>query len=81
MEVTSKHIHRSVQEYQEIQLKYGTYIFRKKEEQGGFRLVRFLVELIHSGSNLRFDMSVVFMASYFFSGRRRPHRQRDALGN
>jgi hypothetical protein len=46
------------------------------------QLVRFLVvELTHSGSNPRFDMGVIFMANYSFSGRRRPHRQRDALGD
>jgi hypothetical protein len=33
------------------------------------QLVRFLVlELIHSGSNSRFDMVVVFMTNYSFSG-------------
>jgi hypothetical protein len=36
------------------------------------QLVRFLVvELIHSGSNLIFDMSVVFLTNYSFSGRQR----------
>jgi hypothetical protein len=46
------------------------------------RLVGFLVvELTHSGLNSIFDMSVVFTANYFFSGRRRPRRQRDALGD
>jgi hypothetical protein len=36
------------------------------------QLVRFLVvELIHSGSNLIFDMGVVFSANYSFSGRQR----------
>jgi hypothetical protein len=44
--------------------------------------VRFLVvELNHLGSNHRFNMSVTFTANYFFSGRRRPHRQQDALGD
>jgi hypothetical protein len=46
------------------------------------QLVRFLlVELTHTCLNLRFDMSVAFTANYSFSGRRRPHRQRDALGD
>jgi hypothetical protein len=37
------------------------------------QLVRFLVvELIHSDSNPRFDMSVAFTANYSFSERRRP---------
>jgi hypothetical protein len=46
------------------------------------QLVRFLVvELTYSGSNLRFDMGVVFMVNYSFSGRRRPRRQRDTLGD
>jgi hypothetical protein len=31
-----------------------------------------VVELTHIGLNLRFDMSIVFMANYSFSGRRRP---------
>jgi hypothetical protein len=40
------------------------------------QLVRFLVvELTHSDLNFRFDMCVVFMANYFFSGRRCPRRQ------
>jgi hypothetical protein len=35
-------------------------------------LIKFLVvKLNHSDSNSRFDMSVVFMANYFFSGKRR----------
>jgi hypothetical protein len=43
---------------------------------------RFLVvELIHLGSNLRFDMRVAFTTNYSFSERRRPRRQRDALGD
>jgi hypothetical protein len=29
-----------------------------------------VVELIHSGLNLKFDMSVVFMSNYSFSDRR-----------
>jgi hypothetical protein len=34
------------------------------------QLVRFLVvKLTYTGSNLRFDMSVVFMINYSFSGR------------
>jgi hypothetical protein len=42
----------------------------------GLTLVIFLVmKLIHLGLNLRFDMGVVFMSNYFFSERRRPHRQ------
>jgi hypothetical protein len=47
---------------------------------GLVQLIRFLVvELIHLNSNLRFDMVVVFMANYSFSGRRYPHRQQCAL--
>jgi hypothetical protein len=43
---------------------------------------RFLVvELTHSCSNLRFNMSIAFMANYSFSGRRRPRRQRNDLGD
>jgi hypothetical protein len=35
-------------------------------------LVRFsVVKLVHSYSNFKFDMSVTFMANYYFSGRRR----------
>jgi hypothetical protein len=46
------------------------------------QLVRFLVvELNHSDLNSRFDMNVAFMTSYSFSGRRRPCRQRIALGD
>jgi hypothetical protein len=46
------------------------------------QLVRFLVvELIYPVLNPKFDMSVVFMTNYSFSGRRRPHQQRDALGH
>jgi hypothetical protein len=46
------------------------------------QLIRFLmVELTYPGSNPKFDMSVVFMTNYFFSGRRRPHRQRGTLDN
>jgi hypothetical protein len=49
---------------------------------GLVQLIRFLVvELINPDSNTRFDMCVVFMANYFFSGRRRLCRQRDALGD
>jgi hypothetical protein len=40
-----------------------------------------VVELTHSGSNPKFDMGVAFTANYSFSGRRRPRRQRDALGD
>jgi hypothetical protein len=46
------------------------------------QLIRFLVvELTHLGLNTRFDIRVIFTANYSFSGRRRPHRQRDALGD
>jgi hypothetical protein len=49
---------------------------------GLVQLVRFLVvELTHSVLNPRFDMSVVFMTNYFFSGRRCPHQQRDTLAD
>jgi hypothetical protein len=40
------------------------------------QVVRFLmVVLTNSGLNTRFDMSVIFLANYSFSGRRRPRRQ------
>jgi hypothetical protein len=46
------------------------------------QLIRFsVVELIHLGSNLRFDRCVTFMTNYSFSGRRRLHRQRAAFGD
>jgi hypothetical protein len=32
------------------------------------------VELIHLGSNPRFDMSAAFMINYYFNKRRHPHR-------
>jgi hypothetical protein len=40
-----------------------------------------VVELTHTDLNPRFDISVVFIANYSFSGRRRPRRQRVALGD
>jgi hypothetical protein len=40
------------------------------------QLVRFLVmELIYLSLNHSFDIGVIFMANYSFSGKRRPHRQ------
>jgi hypothetical protein len=46
------------------------------------QLVRFLVvELTQLASNPKFDMHVVFMTNYYFSGRRRLYRQVDALGD
>jgi hypothetical protein len=37
-------------------------------------MIRFLVvKLTHPDLNFIFDMSVVFMVNYFFSGRRHPH--------
>jgi hypothetical protein len=46
------------------------------------QLVRSLVmELTHLGSNPIFDIGVTFMTNYSFSGRRRPRRQRGALGD
>jgi hypothetical protein len=46
------------------------------------QLVRFLVvELTHSCSNPIFDMCVVFTTNYSFSGRRRPRRERDVIGD
>jgi hypothetical protein len=46
------------------------------------QLVRFLVvELTHPDLNPRFDMCVIFMVNYSFSGRQRLHRQRDALSD
>jgi hypothetical protein len=39
------------------------------------QLVRFLiVKQIYLDLNFKFDINVVFMANYFFSGRRRPRR-------
>jgi hypothetical protein len=54
---------------------------KKKHLRVGLtQLIRFLVvELTYSGLNLRFDMGVTFTANYYFSGRRCPRRQRDAL--
>jgi hypothetical protein len=40
-----------------------------------------VVELTHSGLNLRFDMCIVFTANYSYSERRRPRQQRVALGD
>jgi hypothetical protein len=49
---------------------------------GLVQLIRFLVvELTHPDSNPIFDMCVVFMTNYSFSERRRPCRQRGALGD
>jgi hypothetical protein len=46
------------------------------------QLVRFLVvELTHPGSNPRFDMGAAFTVNCSFSERRRPRRQRAALGD
>jgi hypothetical protein len=46
------------------------------------QLIRFLVvELIHTDSNTKFDMSVIFMTNYSFSGRRVLRRQRDDLSD
>jgi hypothetical protein len=40
------------------------------------QLVRFIVlELTHTGLNHRFDMGIIFMVNYSFSGTRRPYRQ------
>jgi hypothetical protein len=40
-----------------------------------FSLVRFLiVKLIYLDLNFKFDINVIFMANYFFSGRRRLRR-------
>jgi hypothetical protein len=45
-------------------------------------MFRFLVvKLTHPGSNPSFDIDVVFMTNYSFSGRRRLRRQRDTLGD
>jgi hypothetical protein len=38
------------------------------------------MELTHPDLSPIFDMSVVFTVNYSFSGSRRPHRQRGALG-
>jgi hypothetical protein len=46
------------------------------------QLVRFLVvKVTYPASNPRFDIDVIFTANYSFSGRRRPYRQRVALGD
>jgi hypothetical protein len=46
------------------------------------QLVRFLVmELIHSGSNPRFDICVIFIANYSFSGRQCSHQQQYVLSD
>jgi hypothetical protein len=46
------------------------------------QMVRFLVvELIHPGSNPRFNICVTFTINYSFSGRRRLRRQRVTLGD
>jgi hypothetical protein len=37
------------------------------------------MKLTHPGSNPRFDMGIVFMTNYSFSGRQHPHQQRGAL--
>jgi hypothetical protein len=42
-------------------------------------IIFLLVELTYSGSNFRFDMSVIFTANYSFSGRQCLCRQRGAL--
>jgi hypothetical protein len=39
------------------------------------------VQLIHTCSNLIFDMRVEFTANYSFSRRRYPRRQRDTIGD
>jgi hypothetical protein len=45
-------------------------------------MFRFLVvKLTHPGSNSSFDIGVVFMTNYSFSGRRHLRRQRDTLGD
>jgi hypothetical protein len=42
--------------------------------QSELYMIRFLVvKLTHPDLNFIFDMSVVFMVNYFFSGRRHPH--------
>jgi hypothetical protein len=46
-----------------------------EDRVGLAQLIRFLVvKFIHPGSNLKFDMCVVFTANYSFSERRRPCR-------
>jgi hypothetical protein len=46
------------------------------------QLVRFLeVELIYQGLNPIFNMGVVFISNYSFSGRRRPRRHQGVLGD
>jgi hypothetical protein len=46
------------------------------------QLIRFLVvQLNHLSLNPIFDMCVIFMTNYSFSGRQRPRRQRDVLND
>jgi hypothetical protein len=57
-------------------------LFTKVCRVGVAQLIRFLVvKLTHLSSNPEFVMGVIFTANYFFSGRRRPRRQRGALGD
>jgi hypothetical protein len=70
-----------------VQYKFLVWNNNKTKTEGVSRvglaqLVRFIVvELIHLGSNTRFDMSVAFMTNYSFSERRRPCRQWYTLGD
>jgi hypothetical protein len=52
---------------------FNSHIFEKKSSESRVdlaQLVRFIVvKLIHSGSNLRFDMCVIFMSNYSFNRR------------
>jgi hypothetical protein len=53
-----------------VQLRSKHCFLNKQCRVGLAQLVRFLmVELTYSGLNHRFDMSVIFMANYCFSGR------------
>jgi hypothetical protein len=55
---------------------------RRMRRVGLVQLVIFLViELTQLVSNPTFDVGIVFMTNYSFSGRRRPRRQRDALSD
>jgi hypothetical protein len=55
---------------------------RRMRRVGLVQLVIFLViELTQLVSNPTFDVGVIFTANYFFSERRRPCRQRDALSD
>jgi hypothetical protein len=52
------------------------------DRMGLAKLIRFLVvKLTHPYLNPRFDICIIFTLNYFFSDKRRPCRQRDALSD